>query len=172
MISINSEVFAENKLTDRTGEVRLVSPDYKKNTVIMRYDLRKSGYFEEPYIETALESIDGQLLHCDLLDIFNISRQKREANVLNAYRYSDFCQGYNAKSKIAILANEKESVTSEQDTRTQIHIMIELLEDNLETQSVIRDLFDKIKDKKDIEVLSQFLNCLIEKDYQTLFDNI
>ena len=90
----------------------------------------------------------------------------------NAYRYSDFCQGYNAKSKIAILANEKESVTSEQDTRNQIHIMIELLEDDLETQSVIRDLFDKIKHTKDIEVLSQFLNCLIEKDYQTLFDNI
>ena len=92
--------------------------------------------------------------------------------MLNAYRYSDFCQGYNAKSRIAILANEKESVTSEQEIRNQIHIMIELLEDNLETQSVIRDLFDRIKDKNDIEVLSQFLNCLIEKDYQTLFDNI
>ena len=98
--------------------------------------------------------------------------KKREANVLNAYRYSDFCQGNNAKYKIAILANEMESVTSEQEIRNQIHIMIELLEDDLETQSVIRDLFDKIKHTKDIEVLSQFLNCLIEKDYQTLFDNI
>ena len=51
--------------------------------------------------------------------------------MLNAYRYSDFRQGYNAKSKIAIVANEKESVTSEQEIRNQTNIMIELLEDNL-----------------------------------------
>ena len=118
----------------------------------MRCDLRKSEYFAEPYTEKSLESIDGQLLNSDPLDIFKISKQRREANILNAYRYSDFCQGYNAKSKIAILADEKKSVTSEQEIRNQIHIMIELLEDNLETQSVIRDLFDQIKDKKDIEV--------------------
>ena len=33
---LRSKVFAENGLTDRTGEVRLVSPHYEKNTVIMR----------------------------------------------------------------------------------------------------------------------------------------
>ena len=53
---LRSKVFAENGLTDRTGEVRLVSPDYEKNTVIMRCYLRKSEYFEEPLGEFTMVS--------------------------------------------------------------------------------------------------------------------
>ena len=63
-------------INDRTEEENVVIPDYRKNVVLMRCDIRQSKYFEEPQRDKALQSIDGQSLHPNLSDIFKISRQR------------------------------------------------------------------------------------------------
>ena len=67
---LRSKVFNEKGINDRSEEVSVVIPDYKRNTILMRCDLRKSKYFTEPYKKKPLASIDGQLLHLELSDIF------------------------------------------------------------------------------------------------------
>ena len=166
---LRSKVFKEKGINDRSEEVSVVIPDYKRNTILMRCDLRKSKYFAEPYKKKPLESIDGQLLHPELSDIFKISRMRREADILNAYRFSDFIQAYNPRSKIAILANDRTYIASEKEIKDEILILIHLLEEYLETQSVIRDLFEKVR-TKGVVVLNKFLDFLVEKDYQTLYE--
>ena len=49
-------------------------------------------------------SIDGEPLHEDLNSLFRLSQERREADILNAYRFNDFTMAYNAKSKLNILA--------------------------------------------------------------------
>jgi hypothetical protein len=106
--ALRKKVFKEKGINDRSEEENVVIPDYRKNVVLMRCDIRQSKYFEEPHIDQPLQSIDGHTLHANLPDIFKISRQRREADILNAYRFNDFSLAYNPKSRIAILENDKE----------------------------------------------------------------
>ena len=135
----------------------------------MQCDIRQSKYFEEPQRDKALQSIDGQSLHPNLSDIFKISRQRREADILNAYRFTDFSQAYNPKSRIAILETDKEYEASEKDLKEGIMILIHLLENDLQTQSVIRDLYEKVR-SQGAAVLKNFLENLVDKDYSTLYE--
>jgi hypothetical protein len=135
----------------------------------MRCDIRESKYFGKTYEQEELQSIDGQSLHPNLVDIFEISRQMREADVLNAYRYNDFLQAYNPRSKIAILADDKEHLVTEKEVKDEIMILIHILSDDLETQSVVQELFDNVR-SRDMSVLKNFLELLVDKDYQTLYE--
>ena len=158
--ALRKKVFIEKGINDRSEEENVVIPDYRKNVVLMRCDIRQSKYFEEPHIDQPLQSIDGHTLHANLPDIFKISRQRREADILNAYRFNDFSLAYNPKSRIAILENDKEYEASEKDLKEEIMILIHLLENDLQTQSVIRDLFEKVK-SQGAAVLKNFLEHLV-----------
>jgi hypothetical protein len=167
--TLRKQVFDEKGINDRSDEVSVVIPEYKKNVFKMRCDIRESKYFGKTYEQEELQSIDGQSLHPNLVDIFEISRQRREADVLNAYRYNDFLQAYNPRSKIAILADDKEHLVTEKEVKDEIMILIHILSDDLETQSVVQELFDNVR-SRDMSVLKNFLELLVDKDYQTLYE--
>ena len=88
-------------------------------------------------------------------------RKRREADVLNAYK------AYNPKSRVASLADDKENKMSEKEIKDQINILIHLLEDDPQTQCLIRELYENIW-AKDVSVLTIFLDLLVDKEYQTL----
>ena len=48
-------------------------------------------------------------------------------------------------------------------------ILIHFLSDDLETQSVVEELFDNVR-SRDMSVLKNFLELLVDKDYQTLYE--
>ena len=95
---------------------------------------------------------------------------RRAADIKNAYRYNDFCQAYSSKSKIAIFANEKEFKQSNKEIIDEILIMIHMIQDDLEVQIHVKEVFDGIK-SKGTEVLNKFLELLVEKDYQSLYEH-
>ena len=97
------------------------------------------------------------------MDIFGISRQRRDADVLNDYRYNDFLQAYNPRSRIAILADDKEYQVSEKEVKDVIMILIHILSDDLETQSIMQELFENVR-SKDIAVLKNYIDLLVLKD--------
>ena len=167
--ALRKQVFDEKGINDRSDEVSVVIPEYRKMVFKMRCDLRESKYFGKAYEQEELRSIDGQALHPNLVDIFEISRQRREADVLNAYRYNDFLQAYNPRSRIAILADDKECQVSEKEVKDEIMILIHILSEDLETQSVMREIFENVR-SRDIYVLKNFLDLLVEKDYQTIYE--
>ena len=94
----------------------------------MRIAIRKSNYFEDPYSEGELESIEGDKLNTALLDIFKTSREKRDADILNVIRYSDFSKSYNSKSRIPILEDDKNHETSVKEMEDQIFILLNCID--------------------------------------------
>ena len=48
--------------------------------------------------------------------------------------------------------------------------MIHLIEDDLEVQIAVREMFEKVN-VKDKEELANFLDRLVEKEYQTLYQS-
>ena len=167
---LRKKVFDENGIKDRSEDLNIVVPEYHRNTSIMRSDLRESILLSEPYADKPLQSIDGHSLHTDLLDVFKISQLRREADIRNAYRFNDFCQAYNPKSKLAIFENDREYSKTEKEIKEEILIMIHLIEDDLEVQIAVREMFEKVKGK-DKEELANFLDRLVEKEYQTLYES-
>ena len=165
---LKKKVFEEHALNDRSNDINIVVPDYERNSIIMRCDLRESSYFSEPETEKSLVSIDGDILHKDLLNIFKISQLRREDDLRNAYRYSDFGRAYNPKSKIGILQEDKQYSKTDKDIKEDIQIMIHMIEDDFELQLAIRDIYDKLKKSTDKLLLNRFLDMLVDKDYHTI----
>jgi hypothetical protein len=73
----------------------------------MRISLRKTNYLKNPQNVVDLESIEGHKLSKALLNVFHTSRDKRNTDILNVMRYSNFSKGYNSKSRIPILEDDK-----------------------------------------------------------------
>ena len=121
------------------------------------------------FTNESLVSIEGVALHSDLLKIFEISQNRRAADVKNAYRYNDFCAAYNPKSKLSIFADGKSVEKSVKEIADEIKIMIHMIEDDLDLQIELRDLIEKV-DTKDINVLMNFLDLLVDSQYQALFE--
>jgi hypothetical protein len=116
------------------------------------------------------------LMHVYANSLSNISTNQSEVitKVLEpldnfAYRYNDLYQAYNSKSKIAIFANEKEFKQSEKEIKDEILILIHMIQEDLEVQIHVKEVFDRIK-SKGIEVLNKFFELLVDKDYQTLYE--
>ena len=99
--ALRKKVFEKCSLNDRLDDVSVVVPNYEKNATIMRCDLRETGYLEEPYEKKTLLSIDGEPLHEDLNSLFRLSQERREADILNAYRFNDFTNLRNVQKKIS-----------------------------------------------------------------------
>ena len=167
---LKKQVFEEKALNDRSNDVKVVIPNYKQEVKKMRCDLRESNYFEQPYKKKTLSTISGEELNPNLMNIFELSRQRRKADVLNALRYNDFLAAYKANSKIAIFANDKENIVTEKEIKDEIMILIHLLNDDVETQCIAREAFENVRNR-DISVLTDFLDLLVNKDYQTMYEN-
>ena len=75
-----------------------------------------------------------------------------------------------ANSKIAIFANDKENVLTEKEIKDEIMILIHPLNDDVETQCIAREVFDNVRNR-DISVLKDFMDLLVNKDYQTMYEN-
>ena len=67
------------------------------------------------------------------------------------------------------LADDKEHLVTEKEVKDEIMILIHILSDDLETQSVVQELFDNVR-SRDMSVLKNFLELLVDKDYQTLYE--
>ena len=89
--------------------------------------------------------------------------------MLNAFRFSDFTMAYNPKSKLNILAGGASKKRSEKDIKDEILILIHMLNEDPDTELVMRDAFEKVQNG-DKEVLENFLELLVSKDYQTIHD--
>ena len=166
---LREKVFEENAIGDRSNDQNVVVPRYEKNTNLLRSFLRESNVISNAFTNESLVSIEGVALHSDLLKIFEISQNRRAADVKNAYRYNDFCAAYNSKSKLSIFADGKSVEKSAKEIADEIKIMIHMIEDDLDLQIELRDLFEKV-DTKDINVVMNFLDLLVDSQYQALFE--
>ena len=53
--------------------------------------------------------------------------------------------------------------------KDEILILIHMIQEDLEVQIHVKEVFDRIK-SKGIEVLNKFFELLVDKDYQTLYE--
>ena len=164
---LKSKYYEELVVEDRSKEAPIVVPNYELNIREMRIAIRRSKYFDDPYSEGELESIEGDKLNTALIDIFKISRQKRDSDILNVIRYSDFNKSYNSKSRIPILENDKNHVTSAKEMEDQIFILLHCIEEK-EEKDFLTELFLNEKAGKSNTFLQTFLECLIDKNYSNL----
>ena len=49
-------------------------------------------------------------------------------------------------------------------------LLVHLLNDDVETQCMAREVFENVRNR-DISVLKDFLDLLVNKDYQTMYEN-
>ena len=92
----------------------------------------------------------------------------RAADIKNAYRYNDFYQAYNSKSKIAIFSNEREFKQSEKEIKDEILILIHMIQEDLEVQIHVKEVFGCIQPytavyshiQPYILCLDHFISCL------------
>ena len=168
---LRSNYLNELGIEDRTKETTVVVPDYEENIRLMRIALRKSTYFSDPYSKVELESVEGDKLSKALLDVFQTSREKRNADILNVIRYSDFSKGYNSKSKIPILEDDKENVTTVKELEEQILILLHCIEDK-EEKDLLTELFLNGKNEKPSNYFQNFLTSLIDQTYSNLIESV
>lgn len=69
-----------------------------------------------------------------------------------------------------ILVNEKEFKQSDKEIIDEVLIMIHMIQEDLEVQIHVKEVFDGIK-SKGTDVLNKFLELLVEKDYQKLYEH-
>ena len=69
-----------------------------------------------------------------------------------------------------IFANEKEFKQSDKEIIDEVLIMIHMIQEDLEVQIHVKEVFDGIK-SKGTDVLNKFLELLVEKDYQKLYEH-
>ena len=61
-------------------------------------------------------------------------------------------------------------VLTEKVIKDEIMILIHILNDDVETQCIAREVFDNVRNR-DISVLKDFMDLLVNKDYQTMYEN-
>ena len=76
---------------------------------------------------------------------------------------------YNAKSKLNILAGGKSKKRSEKDIKNEILILIQMLEEDPETENAMREALMKAE-KGEKDTLENFLELMVSKEYQSIFD--
>ena len=146
--------------------MKIVIPDYEIQIRQMRVSLRNSGYFDDESDKGELETIEGEEMSRDLLNIFNVSREKRDSDILNVIRYSDFSKGYNSKSRIPILKLDKSNVTSLKEMEDQALILLHCIEE----KDFLMEKFLNEKEGKDKDFFQNFIDCLIDQNYSNLIE--
>ena len=125
---------------------------------------------DDPYENGDLESVEEEPLNKNLLDVFKISRQSRDSDILNVIRYSEFNEGYNSKSRIPILESDKVKKITTKEIEDQIYILLHCIKDP-EEKELLTEVFVNEKIGKDDEFFQNFLTCLIDKSSSNLVCN-
>ena len=76
---------------------------------------------------------------------------------------------YNPKSKIHTIADGITKKRSEKEVQAEILILIHMLNEDPDTEIVMRESFEKVKNN-DREALESFLDLHVAKEYQTIYD--
>ena len=87
-------------------------------------------------------------------------------------RYNDFSEAFGGKNaRIPIFKNQAFNESSEQELKTQIHIIIVAIED-LDVQIMVRYAFDpKLQGNEAID-FHEFINDLLDKNYYKLCEGV
>ena len=166
LVDLKSKVLKDLCVEDRSKETNIVIPDYENKIRVMRVSLRNSGYFDDESDIGELKSIEGDDLNRALLDIFKVSREKRDADILNVIRYSDLSKGYNSKSRIPILENDKSNETSLKEIEDQALILLHCIEE----KDLPMEKFLNEKEGKTRDFFQAFIDCLIDQNYSNLIE--
>ena len=169
LVDLKSKVLKDLCVEDRSKETNIVIPDYENKIREMRVSLRNSGYFDDESDIGELKSIEGDDLNRALLDIFKVSREKRDADILNVIRYSDLSKGYNSKSRIPILENDKSNETSLKEMEDQALILLHCIEEK-EEKDLLMEKFLNEKEGKTRDFFQAFIDCLIDQNYSNLIE--
>ena len=169
LVELKSKVLNDLCVEDRSRETNIVIPDYEIKIREMRVSLRNSGYFVDESDNGELKSIEGDDLNRALLDIFKVSREKRDADILNVIRYSDLSKGYNSKSRIPILENDKSNETSLKEMEDQALILLHCIEEK-EEKDLLMEKFLNEKEGKTRDFFQSFIDCLIDQNYSNLIE--
>ena len=146
-------------LNDPLNNDQVVIPNYDRLTLEIRIGLRKAQYLSMPENETSLKSITGELLHEDLLNLYQNSVNVRNADILNVIRYSDFSQGYNYENgHLPIFLDKEKGTVTLASLNTQIEIILEVMDPELKLSATTAYL--SCEDK--VSAKSLFLSQLIE----------
>ena len=169
LVELKSKVLNDLCVEDRSRETNIVIPDYEIKIREMRVSLRNSGYFVDESDNGELKSIEGDDLNRALLDIFKVSREKRDADILNVIRYNDFSKGYNSKSRIPILENDKSNETSLKEMEDQALILLHCIEEKEEKDLLMENFLNEKQDKTK-DFFQTFIDCLIDHNYSHLIE--
>ena len=159
---LRKEKFSEFGVSDSSVGQSVV-PNLDPLVVKMRYALRKSKYLENPTNENKeAKSISDKELHPALNTLFVTAVKQRKTDILNVIRYNDFSEGFRGKvAKIPIFKDDKFNKQSEEELLTMIELLIVSIDD-INTQLLVRNVFeDKLK-LKEMATLEDFLNDLLD----------
>ena len=104
---MRSRMFDYSSLTDKANSKGGRIPNYEPLITTMRVGIRSSKYYSDPQETKTLQSITGKPLNEELTNLHQIAMQTRDADIRNVIRHRDFRSGFNNKSKIVILDEEK-----------------------------------------------------------------
>ena len=164
---LKSKYFEELGVEDRTKETAIVVPEYEVKIREMRTALRRSQFLDHPYTDGDLDSAEGEKLNEALLDVFKLSRQSRDSDILKVIRYSDFAEGYNSKSRIPILELDKDKEITVKELEDQIYILLHCIKDP-EEKELLSEIFVNEKTGKDAAFFKNFIASLIDQTYSNL----
>ena len=165
--ALKVKYYEELGVADRTKETSVVVPDYEVKIREMRTAIRRSQFLDQPYDDGDLDSAEGEQLNGALLDVFKISRQSRDSDILNVIRFSDFSEGYNSKSRIPILESDKVKSITTKEVEDQIYILLHCIKDP-EEKELLTEIFVNEKVGKDDLFFKNFLTSLIDQSYSSL----
>ena len=69
---------------------RVVIPNYDILVTRIRYAIRKKQYLSNPKKESSAYAMDGIELHDSLINIFEISQQRRKHDIMKVVRFNYF----------------------------------------------------------------------------------
>ena len=84
-------------------------------------------------------------------------------------RYSDLSKGYNSKSRIPILENDKSNETSLKEMEDQALILLHCIEEKEEKELLMEKFLNEKQDKTK-DFFQTFIDCLIDHNYSHLIE--
>ena len=165
--SIVNEYFdMRNDMFDELGlsheqEQKFRKQNLEYNIFDMRVLMRSRQYLSSPENEDSLETLSGDAMNEDILDIFEISGQVRQENLVQVMNQSSFFGRYSNK-RIDFLNTD----TFEPDYEDQIRVLISSLEDE-DAVKALHCYWTDLQKSEDYDEES-FLNSLMENKIQIL----
>ena len=164
---MRSRMFDYSSLTDRANAKSERVSNYEPLITTMRVGIRASKYYSEPQENKALQSITGKPLNEDFTNLHQIAIQTRDADIRNVIRHRDFRSGFDNKSKMFVLDEEKKMPISIEKklqlVKNDIKVMIETIEDPAAQLAVLHSY--KQNKNEDLEFLENMLQDISNGKY-------